>query len=320
MSTFAPPSGPPVRPVEAATPRLEAPQPLPQFDAPSAPPSPRRRGFALGVAVLALVVVGLGAVLAASGGRSADSGSELPPFSLAVAAERTADAGTVQFDMTVAAAGVGDVTIAGAVDNEQGVSRLTMDLGSLLGTSSEPMPGLDGAVDILVDTDAGVVYLGADELGGLLPVDASWISLDLAELADATGQSFDDLGGQFAVDPVDAAAALLDAESVAEIGPETIDGEATVHYQVTVDIAAALAAVPKPDLSMPQVGELDLPDTAVYDVWVTEDSQLRRMSFDIDVAGQSLSLVMNVFATDEPLDLELPSGDDVFDLTGLLTF
>ena len=44
------------------------------------------------------------------------------------------------------------------------------------------------------------------------------------------------------------------------------------------------------------------------------------MSFDIDVAGQSLSLVMNVFATDEPLDLELPSGDDVFDLTGLLTF
>ena len=274
------------------------------------------------VAAVALVAVGIGAVIAVSGSESADNTTELPPYSLAAAAERAADPATVQFDMTVAAAGVGDVTIAGAVDNERGVSRLTMELGSLLGMGEQPLPGLGGAVEILVDTEAGVVYLGADELGGLLPVDASWLSLDLAELADVTGQSFDDLNGQFAVDPADAAAALLDAESVTEIGPDTIDGDATVHYRVTLDIAAALAAVPQPDPSAgtPQVGDLDLPDTAVYDVWVTEDSQLRRVSFDIDAAGQSLSLVMNVFSTDEPLDLELPSGDDVFDLTALLTF
>jgi hypothetical protein len=55
-------------------------------------------------------------------------------------------------------------------------------------------------------------------------------------------------------------------------------------------------------------------------VWVTADNQLRRVSFDLDVAGQSIAMQLDMTTSNEPLDIELPADSDVFDLTGLLGF
>jgi len=300
MSTFAPPTGPPVT------------------------VSRRRRSPLLVVAVLALLAVGVGAIVALSAGGSTDSGDALPEvdaFSLAAAAERAVDAPTVRFDMTVTAGQLGAVTVDGVVDNERGVSRLAMDLGSLMGLGD--VTGTGGAMEVLFDSGAGVVYFGADAMGGLLPTDAPWVSFDLEALAEASGQSLEDLRGEFAVDPADTAAALLAADDVTEVGDEVIDGVPTRHYRVTVDLAAALAAVPQADadrLGSAEFGELDLPDSVVYDVWVTEDNQLRRSTFEMDVAGETTSVVLNVFADAEPAAIELPSGDEVVDLTEFLGF
>lgn len=315
MSTFAPPTGPPV---------TGAPQAAPVV--PGSPSPRRRRGFLLVVAVLALLAVGVGSMVALSGGGAADdsSGEALPAaesFSLAAAAEGTVEAGSVRFDMTVTAGPVGAVTVEGAVDNDRGVSRLTMDLGSLVGLGDAG--GMGGAMEVLFDSEAGVIYFGADAMGGLLPTDAPWVSFDLEALAEASGQSLDDLQGEFAVDPADTAAALLAADDVTEVGDDEIDGVPTRHYRVTVDLAAALAAVPQADadqLGSAEFGELDLPDAVVYDVWVTEDNQLRRATFEMDVAGETTSVVLNMFVDAEPAAIELPSGDDVVDLTEFLGF
>jgi hypothetical protein len=170
---------------------------------------------------------------------------------------------------------------------------------------------------VLLDGSTGVVYLDASALGGLLPRDANWVSIDLGVVAEEGGQALDDLQSEFGIDPAEIARTLLDPESATEVGVDTIDGVEAKHYEVTVDLAAALGAVPQAQLD-PAIADIDLPDIVTYDVWVTADNQLRRVSFELDVAGQSIGMQLDMTASNEPLDVEVPADSDVFDITGLL--
>ncbi|HSP28352.1 MAG TPA: hypothetical protein VLN74_07370, partial [Ilumatobacteraceae bacterium] len=104
-----------------------------------------------------------------------------------------------------------------------------------------------------------------------------------------------------------------------EIGVETIDGAEVKHYEVTVDVAAALESVPQAGID-PALADIELPDTVVYDVFVTADNQLRRVAFDTEIAGQSIAMQLDMITSNDPLGVELPAESDVFDLTGLLGF
>lgn len=272
----------------------------------------------LAVAVVAIVALGIGAFVAIGG--SDDAGVALPevePYSLAAAAEATIAARTVEFDLTVTAGDMGAVTVSGAVDNEARLMTVSTDLSSLLALGDASMPSFGGEIEMLLDAETGTIYLGADALGGLLPSSAPWISIDLGVLAEQSGESLDDLQHDMFVDPTESARALLAADDVVEVGAETIDGIETMHYQVTVDLAAALAASPQAGAQLDATG-LDMP--VVYDVWVTSDNQLRRASFDIDVAGQQVSMLLDMTASAEPLDVTVPADADVFDITALLDF
>jgi hypothetical protein len=141
-------------------------------------------------------------------------------------------------------------------------------------------------------------------------------------LAEQSGQSLDDLEGELAFDPSDIAESLLEPENSIEIGIETIDGVEVKHYQVTVDIAAAIAALPQSEIDDALEGldvpDIDVPDTLVYDVWVTADNDLRRVSFDTELAGQTIGMQLDMTTSDQPLDIAVPT--DAFDLSGLLGF
>jgi hypothetical protein len=280
----------------------------------------RRRPFALAVAVVAVVALGVGAFVALSGGRSSSQVAE--PYSLIAAAESTIDARSVEFDLTVSAGDLAEVTVSGAVDNDSELVSVTTDLSSLLALGDAPMPLGDGAMTVLLDGANGVVYLDAGALGGFLPDGAAWVSIDLATLAEQSGQSLDDLSGELAFDPSDIAASLLDSENTTEVGTETIDGVDTKHYEVAVDITAAIAALPQAELDQAldglDVPDLQLPDSFVYDVWVTEDNDLRRVAFGTEIAGQAIAMQLDITTSDEPLGIEVPT--DAFDLSGLLGF
>lgn len=162
-----------------------------------------------------------------------------------------AEARSVQFDLTVSAGDLGDVTVAGTVDNE---AKLT---------------------------------------------------------------SLEEMQGGLFVDPTESARLLLDSDNVVEIGNVPIDGVDTVHYEVTVDVAAAIAASPQVGSKLGEAG-VDLPETVTYDVWVTSDNELRRASFDVTVAGQTIAMVLDMRLSDQPLDIQVPT--DSFDITGLLAW
>jgi hypothetical protein len=285
------------------------------------PRTPTRRPAVLIAGVIALVTLGVGALVAiADSGRSTTV--TLPaaaPFSLAAAAEGTLNARTVEFELSVTTGSYGSLSVSGAVDNETKVASISTSLANLVGLGDASPFGDSGDIEVLLDGNAGVMYLSADALGGLLPSDAPWLSVDLNALAENEGVPLEDKQDQWFVDPTDAARVLLDADNVVEVGRETIDGVDTVHSQVAVDVADALAA-------SPQVGNalgdamIDVPDTVVYDVWVTADNQLRRAGFELTVADQTVAVVLDMTTSDEPRVAELPSESDVFDITGFLTW
>ena len=283
-----------------------------------APTGGRRRGAAVVVtmlAVVAVVVVGIGALVAI--GSSRDGGVTLPavePFSLAAAAQNTVEARSVAFDLTVTAGDTGTLAVSGSIDNETKMVVVSTDLSGLLGLG-DALPVGDGSLELLYDAAAGVIYLDAAAFGGLLPGDSAWVSADLGTLAEMSGRPLDEMQRELFVDPTDAARLLLDSDNVVELGNETIDGVATVHYQVTVDVAAAIAASPQAGAEL-GAADVELPDTVTYDVWVTSDNGLRRVSFDLAVAGQSVAMVLDMQASDQPLDVEVPT--DAFDITSWL--
>lgn len=305
---FAPPTGP-----AAWSPPEPAP-PVPPSD--PTPSTPRRAGF-LVVAVLALLALGVGAFVALDNAGGDDVAlPTVDAYSLAAAAEATLAARTVEFDLTVDAAGLGAVTVSGAVDNEAGLMTVSSDLSGLLPIDDVlPMDG--GSVELLFDSDTATMYIGASGFGEMFGAETPWISADLDVLAEQAGVSLDELRAETFIDPTETARLLLDADGVTEIGTETIDGVETKHFQVTVDLAGALAAIPTDEL--PELGELpelDVPDTVVYDVWVTADNELRRASFELDVAGQSVSTVLDMTTSDQALELAAPA--DAFDITAWL--
>ncbi len=296
--------------------------------------APQARSFRalVVVPVAALVALAVGALVAVG---SADSdGVTLPavePFSLAAAAQNTIDARSVEFDLTVSAGDIGDITVSGAVDNQSQLMAVSTDLSALLSLDAA-MPMGDGAVELLFDASTGVIYISADALGGLLPGDSAWVSADLGVLAETAGTTLEEMQGELFVDPTESARLLLDSDNVVEIGNEVIDDVDTVHYEVTVDVAAAIAASPQAGSQLGEAG-VDLPDTVTYDVWVTSDNQLRRASFDVTVADQTgadqtgadqtgadqtVSMVLNMRPSDQPLDTQVPT--DSFDITGLLAW
>lgn len=287
--------------------------PLAFSPVPDRPKRSRTPVFVL-VAVVALIVVGIGALVAFRGDGGGDAVvdvEESSAFSLAAAAEQAAHANTVRYELNMSMGPLGELSMVGGIDNDAQIMAFTMDVGAILGGEGA------GQIEAIIDAGNGVMYMSNPGMG--FPTDAAWVSMDLGDLADQSGMSIEDFQDQFAANPLDVAAIFADADSVVDVGADEIDGVAVRHYEVTVDFAEAMAANPQLEQQV-DLGEFgaDFPTEIEYDVWVTEDNQLRRMTFALDMLGQEFVVEMNVTDVGVPLDVEFPSADDVMDVTDLV--
>jgi hypothetical protein len=272
----------------------------------------RRRPVLLIAAVLAVLAVGIGAIVAFAGG--GEDGSD-PQYSLAAAAQQAANARTMTFEFTVSMGSSVSMSMDGAVDADAQLMTMTMDASGMLG-------GTDGPTEMILDLAGGVVYMRgtgvpADVLGS-----ASWVSMDLEELAASGGLPLDELREQLGPDPGASAGLLLDddvLDTMTEIGVEEIDGEVLMRYQVSVAGADVLAANPQLQQQIEDLPELaDIyPETIVYDVWVTDGDELRMLAFEMPLLGETMRAEMVMRAVGEPIEVRIPSGDQVVDMTGL---
>ncbi len=261
---------------------------------PTPPPKRRRTGLLVGVG--AVVVAAVVAVVVLLGGGSSDA-----TYSLKAATKGAAEARNVAFEMTMSAGPV-QMTMTARVDVAAELTAMKAELPALA----------DVVVDAIIDTGNQVMYMDASAFPGAEQLATPWISMDLSKVPGAA-ESF----GATAVNPLDAAALFEDAATVVDKGVEEVNGEQVKHYVVTVDLAEAMAAQPGMFDQIDALGG-DLPDTLDYDVWVTEDNQMRRLSFGMDVAGQTVSMDMTVTAIGTIDPIVIPADDDVTDITDML--
>jgi hypothetical protein len=279
----------------------------------SAPPGGvNKTPFIIVGVVLALVMI-VGLVVAVVSDASNDES-----YSLEAALDNAGGASSVEYEMTVLVRDEPAFTIEGAADGD--VMALSVDVGALLGADA-----VGSTAAVILDAGAGVLYVQANELIPSSPLDLlipdlGWVALDIGEL-DLDGAEDgidieDALGGNplIVIDLVD-----VDPSDATDLGSETIEGVDTRHYQFTVDVAASIEILDElSDLAEQFDVDIEIPEGALgevaYDVWVTEDNQVRRVAVGFEIADERMSVVLDVLAIGGDVEIEVPSDDEVFDI------
>ena len=284
------------------------------------------RGRRAGIAA-ALAVVAVAAVTAGCGG---GTGSAVALDPVAAAATKTQNAGAAHLDFAVAIKSpqLHGKTVkldgTGAIDGTS--SALTVPLSSLLSglpagiAQNIPASQLTNATlkEIALEQNGDyVVYLNLGSLASQLPGGKPWIEVNLSKLGKSAGLDLSKLmsGSQF--QPGDILSMLKsEGATVHKVGPATIDGAATTHYRVSVDIAKAL----KRDglSSNPEIAAAAPKMKAVSEnVWIGKDGLLRRVQVAYGLAKTHVALTMNLSDYGADVTIAAPPSDSVYDITPL---
>jgi hypothetical protein len=267
-----------------------------------------RRSF-LALAAMALVL-----------GLAACGGVNDPLNPLALAADRSADAGGVRMHLDASfdvAGQSASLTADGVFDGDEG--EVTLHTGDLLGGSGLSMGDVkaivtkqDGHPELYLQTPTAI-------LGG-----KSWLKLDLEQAVKQLGaKNAQGLLGATGQSPADALALLRKVGSVTEVGSETVDGTKTTHYRATVDVEQALENAGAPAEALAAVRASGVETQLPVDVWVgDDDGYVRKLHVDYSTStgGESFSgevtMTLSDWGTDVSIDV--PDDDETLDATQLL--
>jgi hypothetical protein len=286
------------------------------------------RGRSAGIAA-ALAIVAVAAVTSGCGGGTTGAVALDP---VAAAATKSQNAGAAQ------------VHIALAIKNSQipGKRPLWMNgTGAIDGTSSKlsfPLHKLLLALppgarpqnltnDQLLDSSLKetaleqngdyVVYLSLGPLvASQLPGGKQWIELDLSKLGKSAGVDLSKLMSGTQFQPGDLLSMLKsDGAMVHKVGPATIDGAATTHYRVSIDVAKALQ---QKGLTSPALSSAAAKlKTVSENVWIGKDGLLRRIHASYGTAKARVALTMNLSDYGTHVTIAAPPSRSVYDATPL---
>ena len=262
-----------------------------------APPKPKRGRLFAALAAVVLLVGGFVTYLVL-----ADDDSSSQGYSLSAAVSGTQAAENIAYEMKMDMGVLGSIVVEGRFDATN--ERMAMTMG-FDGMEDLDMPQME----YLIDLESQTMYINAEALAGTgVEVATPWVAIDLSDTSMMT-----DLGAMGS-NPADMASALADAEGVEDLGMETVDGREVRHYRVTVAIADVLAANPELEDQYDQVGAA-MPDELVYEVYVDEANNLRRMTFDLEMMGQSITFEMTITAIGDIEPIVLPDPSEVTEAT-----
>jgi hypothetical protein len=182
-----------------------------------------------------------------------------------------------------------------------------------------------GGKDMTIDeVSAGhTIYMSSDAFKQELPSGKSWLKLDLDKAAKAQGIDLDSLGGA-TQDPAQVLDYLKGAGTSTKVGSETVNGVATTHYHVDIDLrkAAAKSGAADAKATVEKLIKTTGTSTLPIDVWVDSDHLVRRetMKYNMDVQGQKGSMSMTIDMTKYGVDVtaKVPPADETLDGDDLL--
>jgi hypothetical protein len=225
-------------------------------------------------------------------------------FSAATASAQTA--ASVVFDMEINSPD-GPISATASFDRPSG--RTTMDLDMSQVVADDEFIEVGDSLSFVIDEPTQVAFVRADFFAAIFgPTDAGWISLTSDEFSID-----DDVFGDVLTNPLNIAEVFGDVEPT-DLGEETIDGEVLRHFEVVLD-DAAIAELGDDGLVTEDLAQSEFDLT--YEVWVDESNQIRRILFDAIDEGEVGSVDMWITISSDPIDIALPSPDDVVDIEEL---
>jgi len=253
------------------------------------------------------MVPSLGLLLAACGQETGSAAT------IRDAAETTLASGSAAFEIRVVVEGsaqipAGEISGSGAASYED--PRLmhgTFDFGDL---------GV-GTIEMIVDER--FAYLRGEAFASFAADAETWLRVDLAS-TDATARELKGL-----VSGQNDASLLLyylfGADGGLEtIGTETIGGVEATGYGVSLDLDAALARVPAEvrealELNLDEFTDGGIDHVLDAEVWVDGDGFVRRLVFVYvlgeEVGGGQIRVTSDLSAFGEPVEAEVPAGDEI---------
>jgi hypothetical protein len=298
----------------------------------------KARWFA--VALVALVGVGCGG---SSGQRVA---VEATPVAMRRAAQSTLAKGTSKVDftirMTIQAHDVA-MTGTGAMDPSNKRFQMSFDAKDLFAQAAgssggTPPPAVASAFDqpIEVILDHAVMYMHFPALASLAGGGKEWLKFDLTAANKNVGSLLGSgSGGAFGSDPSSFLQFLEGAGKVSQVGQEDVRGVSTTHFSGSYTLKDALAALPadQRDKAEQAIKNLNLSTDAEtqdipFDAWIDADGLVRRIETRFDFSKLappgaatplgSMDETLEFFDFGSPVDIQLPSDDQVQDLSALV--
>ncbi|HEY3751759.1 MAG TPA: hypothetical protein VGL80_21470 [Pseudonocardiaceae bacterium] len=268
--------------------------------------------------------VGVAAVLALTGcapnsitGSAAPQGAATQHTNVGTTAASVADLGaavqhnaaeknSVHVDMNVTVPGAGALTASGDMRfaGTKSAVHLTMDLPSV---GNMEMVVVDGTFYMKLPAGLASLMGGSD--------DKPWAKVDLGS-TDAITQSLGstaDFANQ--VDPTQMINQIKSAGTITKVTHETLNGQQTTHYAITVDVAKLAGAEKQ---SMAGLGVTTLP----FDIWVNSDNLpvriITKVGYADPVSGSSQQVAVTVNYTNwgQPVTVTAPPADQVGTLDG----
>ena len=291
------------------------------------------------VCVAMLAMVG-----AACGGSSGQKVTiEATPAAMRKSAEATLGKGTAKVEMSM------DLTIkgqavtmrgTGAFDQVNKRGQLDFDLKDFAKLSGPSLPpsvasAFDQPMTVILD---GTVEYIRFPLLSQSPVSGGkeWLKIDLA----AANSSLGDLlgsgsGGTFGSDPTSFLQFLEGTGKIAKVGDEDVRDVATTHFSGSYTLKDALDSLPadRRDKVEKAFTGLGLSDAArdqeiPFDAWVDNDGLIRRLRITVDPSTFTtqtstpvgkVTITMELFDFGAPVDITIPSDDDVRDVSNLVS-
>lgn len=113
-------------------------------------------------------------------------------------------------------------------------------------------------------------------------------------------------------DPLASLQAMVDGiDKVTYVGEEDVDGRDLDHFEMTVDLQAALKTLGS---DIPKSATKDMPEALTYSLWLDDEHRFARMLMDMPIMGQSskTEMVIDDWGTD--VTIEAPPADQVTEM------
>lgn len=199
---------------------------------------------------------------------------------------------------------------------------MTMEMGDSASGSGE------GVMDYTSETPEMAMEMTLDAAGQAIDYDARMVDGVLyLKMGDLTGGKFwevdpSDPDGPLAgmgldklleqSDPIGAVARMEPAiRSVTYVGEEEVDGRDLDHYELTVDLGAAMEAT---GADLPAAVQREMPETITYDSWLDEENRFAQLEMDYEVMGMPMTMTMTADDWGTEVDIEAPSADEVAEM------